>query len=178
MGSPWDLSADDQQVVEEKEVYFLEELLGPQGAGGLGARHLLQLPLLQQPARMRDDGHGLWGAAVAAEQPGLLPPGHSLEWGSILGNLERGLSCSLLPMGHSTAGKLDKGKWQVYICVSVPVFPVVCASVSHMEAGMHGVGVQLCVCVISLLDAGSGSQQRGRGPQGPGREAGPILASI
>lgn len=48
-GSPRDLPADDQQVVEEKEVNLSEELLGPQGAGGLGAGHLLQLSLLQQP---------------------------------------------------------------------------------------------------------------------------------
>lgn len=48
-GSPRDLPADHQQVVEEEEVNFSEELLGPQGAGGLGAGHLLQLTLLQQP---------------------------------------------------------------------------------------------------------------------------------
>jgi hypothetical protein len=48
-GSPRDLPADHQQVIEEEEVNFSEELLGPQGAGGLGAGHLLQLTLLQQP---------------------------------------------------------------------------------------------------------------------------------
>lgn len=57
--SPWDLTADDQQVVEEEKVNLLEELLGAQRPRRLGARHLLQLPLLQQPARVRNDGHRL-----------------------------------------------------------------------------------------------------------------------
>lgn len=48
-GSPRNLPADHQQVIEEEEVNFSEELLGPQSAGGLGTRHLLQLTLLQQP---------------------------------------------------------------------------------------------------------------------------------
>lgn len=59
--SPRDLPADHQQVVEEEEVNLLEELLGAQGSGRLGARHLLQLALLQQPAGVGDDGHRLGG---------------------------------------------------------------------------------------------------------------------
>ena len=57
--SPRDLPADDQQIIEKEQVDFSEEFLGAKRPRCLRAVHLLQLPLLQQPAGVRDDGHRL-----------------------------------------------------------------------------------------------------------------------
>lgn len=121
--SPRDLPADHQQVVEEEEVNFLEEFLGPQGAGGLGARHLLQLALLQQPAGVGDDGHRLGGrGGVRTAVPRRCSPRLPRALAGVMSSRHSGHVRGALGPGRTQrwwgkGGILDKGGRAGCVCV-------------------------------------------------------------
>lgn len=132
-GSPGYLPADHQQVVEEEEVNFPEEFLGPQGSGCFGARHLLQLTLLQQPAGVGDDGHRLGGQGhgIRMAVPLQLPPSLSQpHWSANPSNSTRVLYRE--GGGWSSPGQMQEEQCVcVCVCMKVhaPVYTSVCASV-------------------------------------------------
>lgn len=56
---PRNLPTNYQQIIEKEQVDFSEEFLGAKCSRCLWTIHLLQFPLFQQPAGVRDDGHRL-----------------------------------------------------------------------------------------------------------------------